>query len=163
MAYRNKVYVAFDADTDMIYYRTLQMWSNNGNIDFDLNDAHDLNNLMKYSNEMTIKSKLRERLKNTKKFVLLLGVKTKYLYKYVRWEIDVAKSLDIPIIVCNLNNEIDKDYDRCPAVLNDTTAIHISFKQKMLKHALDNYDFKPSLDGKAYHYQTDFYKRLGCL
>jgi len=32
MAYRNKTYIAFDGDSDMSYYRTLQMWKSNDNI-----------------------------------------------------------------------------------------------------------------------------------
>ena len=34
MAYRNKTYVAFDGDTDIKYYRTMQMWKQNDNTDF---------------------------------------------------------------------------------------------------------------------------------
>ncbi|MCL1998788.1 MAG: hypothetical protein FWG65_08475 [Turicibacter sp.] len=43
MPYKNKTYIAFDGDTDMSYYRTLQMWKANNNIDFDFYDAHNLN------------------------------------------------------------------------------------------------------------------------
>ena len=43
MPYRNKTYIAFDGDTDMSYYRTLQMWKANENINFEFYDAHDLN------------------------------------------------------------------------------------------------------------------------
>ena len=46
-----------------------------------------------------------KRLKNTKIFVLLVGEKTKYLYKYVKWEIEQALSLNLPIIVVNLNGK----------------------------------------------------------
>ena len=34
MAYRNKVYVAFDGDNDMSYYNLLKAWNANENIDF---------------------------------------------------------------------------------------------------------------------------------
>ena len=161
MAYRNKIYVAFDADTDMTYYRTLKMWKGNKFIDFDFFDAHDLNNLMPYSLEATIKARLRERLKNTKKFILLLGENTKKLYRYVRWEVEIAISLNIPIIVCNLNGKTQKDINRCLAVLNGITAIHIPFKKDILKYALDNYNRLPSFDGNDYHYPASTFKEQG--
>lgn len=46
MPYRNKTYVAFDADTDMHYYRIMQAWKEHDHIDFDFHNAHEMNNLM---------------------------------------------------------------------------------------------------------------------
>ncbi len=79
MAYRNKTYVAFDADSDIRYYRLMTAWKQNDNTNFDFYNAHDLNNIWYQSNEDTIKRRLRERLTNTKVFVLLVGEKTKFL------------------------------------------------------------------------------------
>ena len=87
MAYTNKIYVAFDADNDIRYYRLMQAWKHNDNTSFNFYDAHDLNNLRDGSSEETIKNKLAERLRNTKLFILLVGDNTKFLYKFVRWEI----------------------------------------------------------------------------
>ncbi len=42
--YTNKTYVAFDADSDIRYYRLMQAWKKNNNTTFDFYDAHDLNN-----------------------------------------------------------------------------------------------------------------------
>ena len=39
MSYRNKTYVIFDGN-DIRYYRLMQAWKENDNIDFDFNDAH---------------------------------------------------------------------------------------------------------------------------
>jgi len=55
MAYRNKTYVAFDADSDIKHYNTMKMWKANDNIDFDFHNAHELNNLRQNSTEDTIK------------------------------------------------------------------------------------------------------------
>lgn len=140
MAYRNKVYVCFDADNDMKYYRTLQMWRANNNINFDFHDAHDLNNLRNGSNEQTIKRKLRERMANSKMLVVLVGEKTKNLYKYVRWEIEIAlEKYEIPVLVVNLNNKREFDGVLCPPILDRELALHISFEQKMIKHAIENW------------------------
>ena len=90
MAYRNKTYVCFDADNDINYYYLMLAWKENERIAFDFQNAHEINNLRDGSSEETIKSKLRERLKNTKVFIVLIGEHTKNLYKYVRWEIEFA-------------------------------------------------------------------------
>src|SRR5699024_4649649 len=103
MAYRNKVYVAFDGDEDMAYYRMLTAWAGNPNDDFELNNAHDLNKSYDDSQEETIKRHLRERFNNSKLFILLVGEHTKNLRKFVRWEIETAIKMDIPITSVNID------------------------------------------------------------
>ncbi|QCZ50337.1 hypothetical protein [Levilactobacillus brevis] len=53
MAYRNKVYVAFDGDNDMRYYELMRGWSVKD--DFEFNDAHDLHSARDSSTEESIK------------------------------------------------------------------------------------------------------------
>lgn len=93
MAYRNKVYVSMDADNDLRYYNLMRAWRQNDYTPFDFYDAHDINNIYDKS-EASIKAGLQERFRNTKVFVLLVGEHTKYLYKYVRWEIEQAIKRD---------------------------------------------------------------------
>jgi hypothetical protein len=137
MSYKNKTYVMFDADTDIGMYRMMTAWKANQNIDFDFHNAHELNNLRGTSTEDTIKRKLRERLHNTKQAILLVGDNTKNLYKFVRWEIEVAMSMDIPIIAVNLcksNSETDKTP---PILKNNAYFVSVPFEIKKIKHALD--------------------------
>ena len=103
MPYRNKVYVAFDGDNDMTYYNMLKAWNANDNVDFTFYDAHFINTARDTSLEASIKSQLRIRLQNTKVLILLIGEHTRYLYKFVRWELETALRMDIPIIAVNLN------------------------------------------------------------
>ena len=103
MAYRNKTYVCFDGDSDIHYYRLMQAWHQSDHTQFNLYNAHDLNRARDSSLETSIKRQLRERLHNTNVFVVLIGEKTRYLYKFVRWEMEQALSLDLPIIGVNLN------------------------------------------------------------
>ena len=166
MAYRNKTYVVFDADTDIQYYRTLQMWKANESIDFDFYDAHDLNNLRDGSSEDTIKRKLRKRMANAKILVVLVGENTRYLYKYVRWEIEIAIAAEIPIVVTNINCKRIFDDDRCPAILDKELALHISFKSKILQQAFDSWpsNHKSNVEkGKSgpYYFKDSVYERLG--
>lgn len=166
MAYINKTYVAFDADNDIRYYRLMQAWKKNDNTSFNFYDAHDLNNLMSQSSEETIKSKLAERLQNTKVFVLLIGNNTKYLYKFVRWEIEQAIKRRIPIIAVNLNGKRSKDKDLCPSILNEELAVFVSFNQKIIEHAINNWHESDQIYRKsgqigAYYYGERVYKNLG--
>ena len=92
MAYANKTYVAFDADNDIRYYQLMKAWKSNSSVEFNFYDAHDLNNLRDSSSEETIKRKLADRMTNAKLLVLLVGDNTRYLYKFVRWEIEQALS-----------------------------------------------------------------------
>lgn len=164
--YTNKTYVAFDADNDIRYYRLMQAWKKSDNTSFNFYDAHDLNNLMSYSSEETIKAKLAERLRNTKVFILLVGNTTKNLYKFVRWEIEQAIKREIPIIVVNLNGKRSKETNLCPAILNDELSIHISYNQKIIEYAINNWessDAKHRSEGEtgAYYYKTSVYGQLG--
>lgn len=129
----------FDADTDIGMYRLMTAWKENKNIDFDFHNAHELNNLMGTSSEDTIKRKLRERLNNTKQAILLVGENTKNLYKFVRWEIEVAISMDIPIIAVNLCKS-DRATAKTPPILRDKAYfVSVPFEMNKIKHALDNF------------------------
>ena len=165
MAYRNKVYVSMDADNDLHYYYLMKAWKQNDNTEFNFYDAHDLNNIYDKSEE-SIKAGLRERFKNTKIFVLLVGEHTKYLYKYVRWEIEEAIKREIPFIVVNLNGKRCLDINNCPALARDNLAIHISFNSKIMQYALENWpssfeEKHKSGDKNAYYYKDSVYKSLG--
>jgi len=167
MPYRNKTYIAFDADSDIHYYRLMQAWKQNDNTDFNFYNAHELRRLLPTtSNEDSIKQALRERLKGTKIFVILIGEKTRYLYKFVRWEIEQALKLELPIIAVNLNKKRSIDSDRCPPILRDELAIHISFNAKILQYALERWEAKhKQLIGEGesgpYYYKESVYEDLG--
>ena len=166
MAYRNKIYVAFDGDTDIHYYYLMKAWTNNTNFDFEINDAHDLNTARDSSQEESIKNQLRIRLQNSKALILLIGEHTKYLQKFVRWELEYALKIEIPIIAVNLNGKRDRDIDRCPSVIRDELVVHVPFSHKIIQYALDNWidefkRFKANGECSAKYYNEDVYKRLG--
>ena len=168
MAYRNKTYVAFDADNDIHYYRLMQAWKQNDKTDFNFFDAHDLNRLLPTSNEVTIKRKLGERLRNSKTFIILIGKQTRYLYKFVKWEMEQAITLDIPIIGVNLNGKRKMDPNRCPPVIREKLAIHVSFNARIVQYALENWEvwhFRRQEEGKSgpFYYKVSIYEELGLL
>lgn len=166
MPYRNKVYVCFDGDTDIHFYWLMKAWKQNDNTYFNFYDAHDLNTARDSSLEESIKRQLRLRLLNTKTFVVLIGERTRYLYKFVRWEMEQALSLGLPIIGVNLNGLRYQDPRRCPPVIRDELAIYISYNSAILQHALETWpmqhaSFRQRGESGPYYYKESHYTALG--
>jgi hypothetical protein len=134
-------YVIFDGDNDKWAYGYMNGWKANKNIDFDYKNAHDLDTMTgNAQNEQYVKSKLRERMKNSTAVVVLIGEKTKNLYKYVRWELELALELGLPIIAANLNGKNGQDKDRCPAIIRDNSSVvHIPYTLAAIKRAVNNF------------------------
>ncbi len=165
MPYRNKTFVSFDGDTDIHYYRLMQAWTQNDGISFNFYNAHDLNTARDSSQEASVKAQLAERMRNSKIFILLVGERTRYLTKFVRWEIEQAVSHSLPIIVVNLNGRRSMDNERCPTLAKENLAVHISFNVAIMQHALDYWPSshdKYKLEGKTgpYYYKEEVYKGL---
>jgi len=142
VGYRNKTYVIFDGDNDKWAYGFMKGWRSNENVAFDFNDAHDVAPLTANAqSEMYVKRALRQRFASAKQVVLLVGNATKNLYRYVRWELDVALELDLPIVVVNL---VDTDLRKrddvyCPPIVRDTYSVHVPFKAAIIQHALGQF------------------------
>jgi len=99
--------------------------------------------------------------------VVLVGKKTKNLHKFVRWELDLALELGLPIIVANLNEKRELDVDLCPAIIRNECAVHVPFKIGAIRGALGAWpaEFR-RLNGSekqrgARTYSNDVYKNWG--
>lgn len=165
MSYKNKTYVIFDGDNDMWAYAFMKGWKTNDKIDFNFYDAHDLKPLTDRANEETTKARLRERMADAKQVILIVGEKTKNLFRFVRWELDLVLEKNLPIIVVNLNDKRDQDVKLCPPIIRNAYAVHISFRMKIIKYALDNFpnqyaNSHPSDTGPL-HYPNTTYRELG--
>jgi hypothetical protein len=166
MPYRTKIYVAFDGDTDIHYYYLMKAWTKNEKFDFEINDAHDINYSRDTSLAQSIKNQLRVRLQNSRVFILLVGENTKYLRKFVPWEIEYALKNAMPIIVVNLNGRRDRDNDRCPLLLRDALAVHVSFNHRIIQYAIDNWpgrfgDLLKKNEISARYYTDETYRKYG--
>ncbi len=154
MSYKNKTYIIFDADNDMTHYRLMTAWKKNEKIDFNFHNAHDIYSVNKNhieklrkldkeertSREETyIKGKLKERFTNTKQVIVLVGDSTKDLYKYVRWEIEVAINMDIAIIAVNLNKKNEAHVKTPPILKNKAYFVSVPYEVKKIKYALDKF------------------------
>jgi hypothetical protein len=168
MAYRNKTYVAFDGDEDIRYFNLMKAWNQNDKTKFEFYDAHDINQARDSSEEESIKKQLMIRMQNSKVFVILIGEQTKFLYKFVRWEIEQAIKRDMPIIAVNLNKSKKYDGENCPSILKKALAIHISFNPAIMQYALENWpsnheSYKSDDKIKPFQYADSVYEKLGVL
>ena len=73
---RTKTYIAFDGDTDLMSYRTIQAWSADPKYPFVLDNAHDVNYARDDSLPESIINQLRERLDASTRLVLIIGSAT---------------------------------------------------------------------------------------
>ncbi len=165
MGYRNKTYIAFDGDTDMHYYRLMTAWHANDGFSLNFHNAHDLNTARDSSLEESIKRQLRERFANSKLLVVLIGEKTRYLTKFVKWEMEVALRLGLPIIGVNLNGSRTID-DRCPPAIRSELVIYVPFKHKIIEYAMENWPaefarLKNEAKSGDYYYLEHVYTQLG--
>lgn len=165
MAYRNKTYIAFDGDNDMHYYRLMTAWKAHDGFSLNFHNAHDQNTARDSSQEESIKRQLRERFANSKLLVVLIGESTRYLTKFVKWELEVALRLGLPVIGVNLNGSRQMD-DRCPPTIRDQLVVYISFNHKIIEHAMAHWPdefHRLRSEGTTgnRHYTDDVYRQLG--
>lgn len=168
MVYRNKTYIAF-ASEDISYYRMMEAWRENENIDFDFFDAHDLYVSRDTSKPETIKSNLRERMKNAKQFVLLGSANAKRKGgdggSFLAYEVETMVSLSLPVVVANLDGDrtVDRAFIPKPILDDDYYTMSVSFQPKIIKYALDNYgvEFNGSDNVGPYYYKSSVYEELG--
>lgn len=166
MSHRDKTYIIFDGDNDKWAYARMKGWKALETIDFDFDDAHEVYTLTDRANdEAYIKSKLRKRFESAKQVLVILGEHTKHLYKYVRWELEVAKELDLPIIAVNLNGDRRQNISTCPAIIRNEYVVYIPYKMKIIKHALDYFPNEYNNRKKDSHgpraYNESIYQALG--
>lgn len=159
-------YACFDGDNDIHYYRLMQAWHKNDKFDFTFNNAHDITQARDTSTEETIKRSLRTRLNASDIFIVLVGESTQNLYKFVRWEIEVAVEMRLPIIVVNLDNKRSINENLCPPILRNELAIHVPFGHKIIDYAIRDWPSNATQlkrQGKTgpYYYNESVYQNLG--
>ena len=168
MGHKDSTYVIFGGDNDKWAYGYMKGWKAIHHVDFDFRDAHDLDTMTASAeNEKYIKSKLRPRMEKSSAVVVLVGSNTKWLYKYVRWELELALELDLPIIAVSLADANQIEPKLMPPIIRDKCVFQVPFKMKAIKHALDDwpvtYRSLPSSE-KAKgprHYNDEVYRSIG--
>ncbi|MDE1943749.1 MAG: TIR domain-containing protein [Betaproteobacteria bacterium] len=153
MVYRTKTYIAFDGDSDLMSYRTIQGWHANDSISFTLNNAHDVNMARDDSLPQSIINQLKDRLDASKILILLVGDKTKNNRKGIlKYELQYALRNKLPIVLvfigfdATIQNTADlwNRYLRpkIPTVLFDEPEIYAlvsPFTKNAVDHAINKY------------------------
>jgi isocitrate dehydrogenase len=188
MAYRNGNYSAFyvsepfnesslgaHATKDFVYYNLLRAWKG-GDSTFPFNDSHNKNyNVRDGSNwELTLKPRIRERIRSSKNIILFLSSLTKSS-RAVREEIDYGiNNQGLPVIVVypeyseksdiinckseTFRKQITDLWDNLPMFRNSmhkVPTMHIPNKKTLIRSALKDSDFMVSTKCDA---GTSFYK-----
>lgn len=170
MSYRNKTYVAF-ASEDIAQYYLMTAWKANEHIDFDFFDAHDLFVSRDTSKPETIKTNLRQRMKNAKQIVLLGSAHAKRKggdgNSFLAHEIEVLMEFKLPVVIANLDGDrnIDKAFIPKPLLDADYYTVSVSFQPKIVQYALDGYAANFSGSGATktgcHYYEASHYTKLG--
>jgi hypothetical protein len=145
------------SDTDISFYQLMTTWKDTANIDFIFTSCN-LQSEKDLENEQHIKSICRERINPGDKYILLIGEDTKYKYKYVLWEAQVAIEKGCTIIGVNLDGSHRMVESKCPEVIKNTGALFVPFSPKIVRYALENYIMR---DDGSYHYIDRIYRELG--
>ena len=133
-------YVIFDGDNDDWAYRYLKGWNALPNVDFRFKDVHEEYKIRPTTDDETyIKSRLRKRFQLEGMIVLLIGAHTKNLHRYVRWELEVAINLELPIIAVNLDRQRQMVESTVPPVIREKYVVYVPFKMDIIKYALENF------------------------
>lgn len=179
MAYRNGTYVAFDGqdtttpyESDIQYFNLLKAWEGHSN-DFKFSDSHKKTYSVRDSSQKeTLKRRLRERLNESKNFILILSSDTRNDREMLNYEIDIAIKLGLPIIVCytdfekilapqelslywpsSLANAIHTGQVKC---------IHIPFKKSPILDAISQFSIhSENTLGPLSYYSDIVYKKFG--
>ncbi len=183
MAYRNGTYVAFHAGgtsdptaSDIKYYNMMKAWDENSKIDFSFTNSHDKTSAVRDSSKrVTLERSIKERLNNSKNFVLILTDITKEDTDWVPFEIRYAvDECDLPIIAAYPK----KDYVLKPSELSgywpvafssridkkSLKAIHIPFKKSPILDAIGQFSLQSNnLNGPLNYYSREAHESLGLL
>lgn len=152
----SRVYVGFSS-TDLHYYNLMKAWKKSDNTEFNFAECG-LRHEIRSEDEAYIKSVCRKHLKNAGTFIQLIGDDTRYKYKYVRWEAEVALEKGCRIIGVNLDGTRAYNDDTCPPILRNKGALFVPFKLKVIQYALDNFQSQTS---KNWSFKDSIYKKLG--
>jgi MTH538 TIR-like domain (DUF1863) len=165
VAYRNKTYIIFDGENDIWAYRYMRGWDVSKHIDFNFHDAHDLNTIRDWSMPDTVRRRLRERFSSGKQAIVLIGENTRHKHRFVRWEMEVALDLGLPIVAVNLNKKRRLDPNLCPPILRGEYVMHVAFRARIIKYALDNFPYfharQSQYPGSDWYYPDDVYCEVG--
>ena len=186
MGYRNGTYVAFDGqgttnptESDIRYYGLLRRWDSSKSYSFTFSDSHEKTNSVRDTSKIeTKKSKLLERMKNSKNMIVIISEDTNWDRGLLNYEIEKAVDYyKIPLIVAytkyNSILNVDALKDKWPKALKEriekgtAQCIHIPFKEKAILSAISQFSVHSQgeniLTGSKHFYSKETHKNWGYI
>lgn len=140
MAYKEKVYVAFDGASDLTFYKKMKEFKNTDGIPFELISGLDLKSKFEKIPDEQLKLELQHRMNEAKVAVVFISPTTKSMRKFIRWQVDYLITNNFPIICMNLNRIRSVDFDLLSALFKkNAISLHIPFDEKVLALALEHW------------------------
>ena len=153
-----RTFVGFSS-SDATSYRLMLAWKASEHIDFDFCDCQ-LDRAIRSEDEGYIKRVCCERLDMAGTFIQLIGSDTRYKYKYVRWEAEVALEKGCRIIGVNIDKWRRVNPTTCPPVLRNVGVMFVPFSPQIVAHAIENFQYHTESD---WEFNDNTYTRLGYL
>ncbi len=182
MAYRSGTYIAFDGldqtdptKSDFKYYATIQAWAKNKSIDFKYVDSHDKTCAVRDTSlKETLKSRIRERLTNSKNVVVILSSQTRKSGSMLSYEIERAvDSCKLPLIIGYVDYNIVASVDQLsgywPNALSSrignsvVRAIHIPFIKDAILAAIGQFHISNMPSTAKNYYTEQTHRNFGVL
>jgi antiphage defense system Thoeris ThsB-like protein len=182
MAYRNGTYIAFHAEgtnvpteTDFKYYNLIKAWAEKEDDDFSFVNSHEKTHAVRdTSMKATLQNRLKERLRESKNMLLIIGAKTRFDTDWVPFEISYAVDhCGLPIIAVyptiDGNRIIDPSALRYlwPRAFADRIdsghvhAIHIPYRKAAIKAAIDQFHLNNMPGWPLTYYLPETYASWG--
>src|SRR5689334_20746280 len=108
MSYLDKTYVIFDGVVDRWARARMMEWKSTARQNFNFYQAQDLVPQVDRVSPEVLKAQLWERMCEAMQILVLLGENTRNC-RFALWEIDMAMTLRLPMIVANLNGLREMD------------------------------------------------------
>jgi hypothetical protein len=180
MAYRNGTYIAFHAAgtsdptaSDIKYFNLMKAWRDHPEIEFGFVDSHDKTAAVRDTSlKSTLRTRLAERLRNSKNMLLILGQTTRLDADWVPFEIQyAADTCKVPIIVAYTDyTSIFRPADLVglwPSALrsrieNQTVrAIHIPFNKQAMYSAMAQFSHNNPPASALNFYNLEAHRQFG--
>lgn len=151
-----RTFVSFSS-TDIHYYRLMQAWKVNKNINFNFTDCQ-LHTAIQSVNEEYIKRVCRQRINMAGTLIVLVGKDTNLKNTFVKWEVEVALEKNCRVIAVNLDGSRQLNFSTCPTFLKNIGAVFVPFSAEIIAYALQYWVKQPSGN---WYYTDSIYQQLG--
>jgi hypothetical protein len=159
MPYRNGTYIAFHAEgttdptvSDIKYFNIMKAWHEHDDIDFRFVNSHDKVSSVRDTRKLiTLFASFRERLSNSKNFILIVGNRTRFDTDCVPYEIRYAiDTCGLPIICtypgqgpvldCAPLRTLLPQALRERIASNTARTVHVPFDRNLIDKAIRQFD-----------------------